>query len=220
MRPSVEDIIEAMAPLAGLPNPGRPITREMVRVWAEVLSDLPLDRIRHAVRQALGRERYYPPPAVLRDYAVPPRDLAAEAARVYAALGALERYDPHRGGYWIEAEIRDHLGRAAAEAHVAAGGSPARLREDDTWTRKAFGEAYAAAARSGEPPVLPPPATLRSLTRAPYRPLSPEVSVRRLVAGTAKALSAPVSPRAVGRVPGGPRTTPRRSTAGASGWSA
>lgn len=169
MRTPVEDVIEALAPLAGLPSPGRPHTPEMVEVWAEVLADLPLSAIRRAVMEALRRERFYPSPAVLRGYAAPQRNLATEAERVYKAIGALERYDPHRGGYWIEEDIREHLGDAAAEAHVTAGGSGARLREDDTWTRKAFAEAYAAAAVSSPAPEIPEPQALRQIAREPRR---------------------------------------------------
>lgn len=99
----------------------RAVTPEVVEVYAAALADLTDDELAVAAAQVVRRERFFPVPAVLRDYARP-ADPAA-AGRALARIRDCVEYSPELGDIWRLSAIREQVGEAAAHAIQAAGGT-------------------------------------------------------------------------------------------------
>lgn len=160
-----ERFAAVMATLSVLP--GRDVTEPLLEVYWRVLGDLSDAEMEGAATKALRSCRFLPTPAELLALARP-RNLAAEAGRVFEAVKALADYSPRAGDVWSETKIRIALGEAAADAFAACGGSAALRHGDEVWTRKHFVEAYQAHPPADPPPALPASRKeRRELGRAP-----------------------------------------------------
>lgn len=144
--------------------PGREQSDALRDVYWRVLAGLTDEQLEAAAAKALRSCRFFPTPAELLELAQP-RNLEAEAGRVFERVKALADYSPQCGPIWSETKIRLALGDAVADAYQAAGGSSAMMRGDEVWTRKAFVASYAEhppeanpllRLGSGETKTLPP----------------------------------------------------------------
>lgn len=137
-----ERMAAALATLA-VALPGKDISSPLLEVYWRALADLTDAELEAAATKALRACRFFPTPSELLELAQP-RNLAAEAGRVFERVQSLADYSPRVGSVWSETKIRLALGDEVADAFQAAGGASALMRGDDVWTRKAFVEAYQA----------------------------------------------------------------------------
>jgi hypothetical protein len=138
---------------------------ERALLYSEALSDLSDEEVIAAGKLATQRERFFPAPGVLREF-VQPKSVRAvgvqeRAAKAYAEVLECHstrmrpgvRFLPHDGGgaRWSYRQIAEEVGKAAAEAFIAAGGHEAFAATDpvgDQFRFKRFVEAFALAAEA------------------------------------------------------------------------
>jgi len=167
---SPERFKAVMATLA-VTLPGKEQSDALRDVYWRTLADLTDAQLETAAARALRSCRFFPTPSELLELSQP-RNLGAEAGRVFNRVKMLAEYSALAGTYWTETKIRLALGDQVADAFQAAGGSAAFEKGDEVWTRKAFVEAYQ---------EFPPP----------------ENPLLRIGSGDTKALSAPKDARVI-----------------------
>ena len=167
-----ERMAAALATLA-VALPGKEISGPLLEVYWRALADLTDEQLESAATKALRACKFFPTPAELLELARP-RNMVAEAGRVFERVKSLAGYSPQVGAVWSETKIRLALGDAVADAYQAAGGASALMRGDEVWTRKAFVDAYLKA-----PPTDNP--LLRIGPETPKRLPDPERRVMQLV---------------------------------------
>lgn len=163
--------------------PGKEPSDCLLRIYWQALRDLPLADLERAIETGIRRWKFFPTPVEILDLAQP-RNLEAEAGRVWARLQLLTDYAPTTGTYWRPSRIQEELGDAALEAFHAAGGSRALETGDPYWTAKRFTEAYTAIAGQHAAPtlglgesarrVVPPDPRVVALTAGIGRPMPPD----------------------------------------------
>lgn len=160
-----DDFAKVLATLSVLP--GGEVDKVRLAVYWEVLKDLTLEELSRAAAVILRTKKFFPVPAEILELARP-RNLGAEAGRVYEQITELADYSDRVGSTWSETKIRLWGGDRVADAYMAAGGSAAFRSGDPVWTRKAFVESYVAHPPEECPPPLPASAKARrELGRGP-----------------------------------------------------
>lgn len=162
-----ERMAAALATLA-VALPGKEISGPLLEVYWRALADLTDEQLEAAATRALRACRFFPTPSELLELAQP-RNLAAEAGRVFERVKGLADYSPRVGAVWSETKIRLALGDAVADAYQAAGGAAAFATGDEVWTRKAFVEAYREAPPAENPLLRIGPAEPKRLASGEAR---------------------------------------------------
>ena len=147
-----ERFAAVMATLSVLP--GKDVSAPLLEVYWRVLGDLTDAEMETGATKALRTCRFLPTPSELLELARP-RNLPAEAGRVFEDVKRLADYDGKTGELWREVSVRCALGNEVADAFQACGGSNAFKNGDPVWTRKAFVEAYCKHPPIEAPPMLP-----------------------------------------------------------------
>lgn len=178
---------ELMLALSELPMPGRVYSDLTAEVYWRALKVLSREAFTQAAEAALRTAKWFPTPAELLELART-TDPATDAGLAFERTLRLHTHSPHAGALWSEAEIRETIGEAAAQAYRAAGGNAAMrhaLHRDahEPYTRKAFVECYLRVIQRDPATALPVPSAKRLAQQ--------ESRARALVAETAKRLSPP-----------------------------
>lgn len=136
-------MIEKTAFQAGMHALGAAFTRDLpddvLRVFDQVLSSKLDDaQWQKAVRLAIEKEIYFPPPAVLLKYGSTDRPVLTEGAEVFDKI----LNDFVNGEHLSHREVLARYGIAARDAYAASGGemafNHAGTEETAKWVRKAF----------------------------------------------------------------------------------
>jgi len=102
-------------------------TRAMGEVYRKALDELTDEEWLRAVSVAIGKEERLPSPATLLRYGRPAHIVASGAAVAYGEI--LNQFE--LGNHPLLREIRENLGRGAAEAFMAAGGEASFMSADE-----------------------------------------------------------------------------------------
>lgn len=137
----------------------REITEDILRVFDGVLSPLLDDhQWQKAVRLAIEKEIYFPPPAVILKYGTTDRPVLVEGAEVFEKI--LNDYSS--GFHRSPREIAAQYGVAARDSFCAAGGVIAfeNCGSEDSaqWVRKAFLSTWKEVVEADPQLALPGPA--------------------------------------------------------------
>ena len=121
--------------------------KDRAKVYEGALSDLSDEDVLGAARLAVGRCKFFPVPAELREFVRPAErqqsDSTDAAEEDYAAVMDCSTYTPDHGAWWSYEGIYRCLGAVAARAFRAAGGHEAfAVTTGAEWRHKRFLEAH------------------------------------------------------------------------------